>query len=511
MCARWDHQSVYKNNTLYIDGGKQTFIDEREENGEIIQEGNITVGYRTKDNYIITIDMSKSWNWETNISEAALERMPIQQSQTKPPVVSRGAFFYGGDSSENVYLWGGTTSYLNRTFPGFEPPMTSQYSLWSYKPSDNTWAQFDTGSTVQNRPSSGSFAEVREQNLAFYFNGQLDSGSQVSTQVFGDDPKVFLKGMIMLDLANQTARNLSTDAVVGDQPRSRCVPKAYAPLFYGTKLIIVRFLSATRYMHGGRSSDDLEANIFYDDVYILSIPSFTWTKVYESKRGKAGHTCHRVGPSKMILVGGTNSMNYTEGCDWHTKGVGVMDMNEIVWGRVYDANAEDYQVPVNVSRRIGGDKNGGAAMRQPTLGFDQEGLAKIFNGTTKAKTLQNATVTNTPSKMSPSNTISKSIIVCTAVGAVALVGVTGSLVYLYRRGLYQIITKTEWPFVEMDGSGREDVEIMTNSVCWELPAMEKPVELAVRCSSSKFREKSGKREVKPPSWVPPVTDEGVPF
>ena len=71
------------------------------------------------------------------------------------------------------------------------------------------------------RPSSGSYVGTFDQSSSFYFNGQLDSGSETETQDLGDDPKVFIEGMVVLDTNKKTARNLSTKAVVGDYPRSR--------------------------------------------------------------------------------------------------------------------------------------------------------------------------------------------------------------------------------------------------------------------------------------------------
>lgn len=72
-----------------------------------------------------------------------------------------------------------------------------------------------------NRPSSGSSTNAEELGLGFYFHWELDSGSETQTQIYGNDVKQLIEGMIVVDLANQTARNLSTQAVSGDMPRSR--------------------------------------------------------------------------------------------------------------------------------------------------------------------------------------------------------------------------------------------------------------------------------------------------
>ena len=116
---------------------------------------------------------------------------------------------------------GGTTSYSNTSFPNFCPPYPAQYSVWSDNITSQAWAQYDVTLGSPNRPSSGSSTEARDQGLAFFFNGQLDSGSEETTTKFGDDRKVSLEGMIVIDTNNHTAKNLSTQAVVGNTPRSR--------------------------------------------------------------------------------------------------------------------------------------------------------------------------------------------------------------------------------------------------------------------------------------------------
>ena len=251
MCIRFDHQcrishyswkagtdseaAVVKNNTLFIDGGRQTFTDVVNTGGKPKQIGGITQGYSKlqslstdachtdifADDYLIQIDLATSWNWKTNISETAVIKKENPSTGTLPPIMSRGALFYGSDDDANIYLYGGAVSYVNSSFPGFHSPQPAQYALWSYEISKDQWGQYDTSLSVANRPSSGSFAEARDQQLGFFFNGQLEKGSQVSTESFGNTDHVFLDGLIVVNTSDHTARNLSTTAVVGDRPRAR--------------------------------------------------------------------------------------------------------------------------------------------------------------------------------------------------------------------------------------------------------------------------------------------------
>lgn len=71
------------------------------------------------------------------------------------------------------------------------------------------------------RPSSGSYAEAPNLGLGFFFNGGIDSGSSTNLQVLSNDTKIWLTGMVVLDLETKTARNVSTAKLLDDNPRSR--------------------------------------------------------------------------------------------------------------------------------------------------------------------------------------------------------------------------------------------------------------------------------------------------
>lgn len=177
---------------------------------------------RFADNYLIAVDLSTSWDWQTNISEKALVKAANPSTGVAPPILVDGALYHGTEDDNNIYLWGGTTSNLNTSFPGFQQPTLAANSLWGYNINSKEWTQFDVfkGSTI-SRPSSGTSTEARDQGLAFYFNGEIDSGSSQETEGLGTTAKVALEGMIVINTNNQTARNVSTYGVSGDLPRTR--------------------------------------------------------------------------------------------------------------------------------------------------------------------------------------------------------------------------------------------------------------------------------------------------
>lgn len=104
-------------------------------------------------------------------------------------------------------------------------------------------------------------------------------------------------------------------------------------------------------MYGGRGINKK----YFDDMYVLSLPSFTWTKLYEGTSPRFGHTCHTVGGRSLLTVGGIVNLNLTtQACDWEYRGVGVMDISTLTWGSVFDPNPKPYEVPRPVFEDIGG-------------------------------------------------------------------------------------------------------------------------------------------------------------
>lgn len=67
-----------------------------------------------------------------------------------------------------------------------------------------------------------------------------------------------------------------------------------------------------------------------------------------------GHTCHVVGNSQMLTVGGARYENVSEGCDWELKSVAVLKLNDTTWGSVFAADTGQYTVPQTIYRVIGG-------------------------------------------------------------------------------------------------------------------------------------------------------------
>ena len=56
----------------------------------------------------------------------------------------------------------------------------------------------------------------------------------------------------------------------------------------------------------------------------------------------------------MITVGGNLAANTTQTCDFHTTGVGILDLTANVWPTTFDPFAAPYQVAKVIVDVIGG-------------------------------------------------------------------------------------------------------------------------------------------------------------
>ncbi|TAQ85422.1 hypothetical protein B7494_g6243 [Chlorociboria aeruginascens] len=389
----------------------------------------------------IAVDMSSSWNWKTNITEKSIKKTASPDTGNFPPNVQNAVLFQGPPDDVQVYLYGGITPTINESFPGLQWPTTDQYTLWGFDTNTYVWTQYDIFSTVPQRPSEGAFAEIPELGLAFYMNGMISGSSSLSTGDLGNKT-IPLDGMVVIDLKTYTARNISTDSITNGQPRIRggmiAVPKL------GPNGILVTIGGATQNSNSLNLIDMNQVNIFdisaitgnstgtddgwytqiisgnvpqprvdfclvlasapdnsshniymyggwdptqdkyYDEVWVLSLPSFVWIQIYQGTAPRYGHSCHVVGNRQMVTVGGLDNANATDNCDWEYMSVAIFDMTEGTvngWGSVFSANKPPYQVNSQIVTAVGGDLNGSATQLLPQGGWSSTQVANLFTGT----------------------------------------------------------------------------------------------------------------------------------
>ena len=169
---------------------------------------------------MISVNLSSSWDWKSNLTEHVTNVTANPKTGTAPPHLSQGALFPGSSSDPSIYSYGGTTTWANTSFPGFQGRASATYSLWAYVPSTEAWSQYDISMRVPYRPSSGAHAEAPDQSLDFYLNGEINNGSSTGLG-FTAGVTTFLTGMVVINTTDHTAKNLSTAGVTGRSPRAR--------------------------------------------------------------------------------------------------------------------------------------------------------------------------------------------------------------------------------------------------------------------------------------------------
>lgn len=169
------------------------------------------------DEYMITVDLILLG---LGLAKSAFSIAANPTTGSQPPQVVRGTMYHGPQGDDGIYLYGGTTSYVNTSFSGWQPPTPSTYTLWSYDTKSRQWTHYNVEQSAPYRPSNGAAAEAIDQGLAFYFNGELNSGSSQGINIM-NLTSIFVSGMIVVNTTDQTARNLSTAQVSIDQARAR--------------------------------------------------------------------------------------------------------------------------------------------------------------------------------------------------------------------------------------------------------------------------------------------------
>ena len=99
----------------------------------------------------------------------------------------------------------------------------------------------------------------------------------------------------------------------------------------------------------------------FDDVYILTLPSFIWIKWFPTSPGVGkphnSLTCNVVNGAQMLIIGGTFPL--TDACDspevWgtHSLDLGKQNPGNAMWYD-YRPNITSYVVPEEIISKVGG-------------------------------------------------------------------------------------------------------------------------------------------------------------
>ncbi|KAE9364056.1 hypothetical protein N431DRAFT_489847 [Stipitochalara longipes BDJ] len=182
--------------------------------------------------------------------------------------------------------------------------------------------------------------------------------------------------------------------------------------------------------------------IAYEDMWVLTLPTFQWVKVHTRPGGIYGHTCHAVGEN-LLVIGGmqtTDTGGNVRNCSTHMPAE-IFSLAQMEYTGVFDfaGASRPAPVPTDVVKLIGGTSSGGAVVTKPSVWSDLY-LQYIFTPNlprpsyTPTYTLANVTSTSSPPASSPKHKSHIAPIVGGVVGGLiflALLTILG--LYLFRR------------------------------------------------------------------------------
>ena len=136
------------------------------------------------------------------------------------------------------------------------------------------------------------------------------------------------------------------------------------------------------YYYGGYDGLGI-TNPFYDDVWVLSLPSFVWTQLNRgtSLHARAGHKCFVPYPDQMLVVGGYTPSTGTSPTCLDGGVIVNFKMSSGEWLDGYDPTQwSSYTIPTKIQSAIGAVGSGGASVTSPLhSGWAAQGLADLFN------------------------------------------------------------------------------------------------------------------------------------
>jgi hypothetical protein len=395
-----------------------------------------------------------SSTWEERPNPKTIDGVPVERSAegsgVNIPSLGRGMYF-GGHIDRfttpgwdidifRVYL----RSLLEFTFPGSANPAVNDNQPAG---PDGTWRNL-TDDGVQD---SAGFTE-RADGVLVYVSGYSEQG--ILLGLAGGTDKSYTQ-MNVIDVYDIAEQKWYKQATTGSIPEYRVNPCAVATSAADGSSVQVHLFAGQKLLPYGSQEQ-------YDDMWILSIPSFTWIQVDQKDQpvppGRSGHTC-TIWNAQMIVVGGYVGQDLS--CD--SPGVYVFNTSSLTWNTNYaalkggnDMNQQKsqesnpnalqgsygYTVPDAVQKVIGGNAYGSATVTAPaqtvTVGPFATGKPIIYTVTQSDGSV--ATETATPGVGSSNGTSSGPNIAAIIAGVLAglfflLALYLGFCTWVYRRQL----------------------------------------------------------------------------
>ena len=170
---------------------------------------------------------------------------------------------------------------------------------------------------------------------------------------YADDNRP-LDEIMVYDIGSSTWYNVTATGAIPSERVEFCTVVSSAP--DGSSANIV--------LYGGWN---LYAGHAYDDVYILSIPSFTWIQINDTGNteaqlngviGRHRHQCELYKDRQMVVIGGEVEIGNQEAngqsCNASYPSIRVLDTVTYTWQTQFNPDPLPYEVPAVVYNMIGG-------------------------------------------------------------------------------------------------------------------------------------------------------------
>ncbi|KAF3930320.1 hypothetical protein ABW19_dt0202719 [Dactylella cylindrospora] len=477
-CRRWGHASALFDDIVYIYGGAAWH-----------NKSDIGTRNSTANRDFVAMDLSRDFK----IKNPPFTGLPVPP-KPGPPKVLQGSFWV--DEMQSKIIFYGGSFDLD---PKNRRDTVENFTLWSYHPKTSLWSEEATSGETVNRASMGASAYYK--GVGYYRGGQVDN---LTMPGWPDEEtaKLVLPGMLTYDFEKLSFSNKTEGFdVFGQTISQQYRDGSLVPITFGGRDLLVNFAGGAKtgtalplsrvYIYdieadkwfeqqvsgespentrsacavvnyapdnssiqitvfGGRVWDgDSNSFVATNNMWILTIPSFTWISVGEntepgSPGAKQEHTCHISG-SQMIVIGGRNSTNV---CD---NGIWVFDTTKLKWQDSFTANTS-YLVPNSVTAVIGGTSEGNASwnnlpVKRPT------DVTSPFNDITGGSA--NSTIPEPPPQIQrvPAGAIAGGVVG----GVVFLSAVVFTLWIFRRRHPKQHLGETPIPPPAADGPGEKNI------------------------------------------------------
>ncbi|KAH7124849.1 hypothetical protein B0J13DRAFT_646745 [Dactylonectria estremocensis] len=477
FCRRWGHQSAVVDRRLYIDGGLVNYKPFTSSSQNLT---NTFLAYNDLDS--VTDGMPPLY---ANISK----------NDTIPSV--NGGILWEDSVNKRLYLYGG--EYYD-TSP-------AAFNLYSYDILYDEWVSFGppTGAGTINAVSYGAGVSIPSRGEAYYYGGWLSNASvpdwtgppratnrlikytmdsnSWSNLTGPDDVRRAEGSMVFIPIGDAGmlvyfggSKDLYGNGTLTPQPLDEIFLFDVANGKWYTQQTSGRTPEIRRRFCGGATwaQDQSSYNIYiyggagfppettgYDDIYILTIPSFQWIRgPYPPGSNVTGAfpksmmSCNVIDNAQMLVIGGTYSNDTTYMCDadsvWgtHNMDLGEENPDNAIWA-LYKPNLTTYAVPTDILTAVGGRNSGGAVKTKPISGFDAPDLSVLMTRTalpaTRKPTRQVSFTTTTKSTSTPTSkpdddspSLSTGAIAGIAVGgSIALIlALLGCCFFIRRRRKY---------------------------------------------------------------------------